>query len=238
MTIRRDLDSLAAEGRIVRTYGGAAPASGVVFEFRFLERANERRAAKEAIGRRAGELVTDGMTVMLDSGTTTLALARQLRGKQGLTIVTTSLPIASELQHCDAIDVILLGGRLRRDAPDLFGALTLRMLEELHADVAFLGADAIDLKGTVYNRSVEVAHLITAMAGVSDVVYAVADSSKVGRTALGRIGSLAQWAGLITDGDLDDTTARKLRARGAKVIRAQNAKNGKRSRTRENRQAT
>jgi len=220
MTVRRDLDALAAQGQIVRTHGGAAPGSGVVFQFRFLERAGEHGAAKEAIARRAAELVPDGATVALDSGTTTLALARELRGKRGLTVITTSLPVASELQHSDAVEVILLGGRIRRDSPDLSGALTLRSLEVLHADMAFFGADAVDLRGTCYQGRIEVAHLLETMASIADTVYVVADSSKLGSTATARVGSLRSWKGLITDSGLTAAAQRKLRAAGVNVIKA------------------
>lgn len=220
MTVRRDLDALAAEGRVVRTHGGATAASGVVFEFRFLERAKEHRGAKRQIAAKAASLVTDGMTVMLDSGTTTLALAEALRGKRDLTVVTTSLPIASALQYSDRIDVVLLGGHLRRDAPDLSGALTLQGLAGLRADMAFVGVDSVDIEGATYSRSIEVAHLIASMASDADVVYVVADSSKVGRTSLAKSGSLADWEGLITDQELDASKARELKKSGAKVILA------------------
>ena len=220
MTIRRDLDALAAQGRVIRTHGGATAASGVVFEFRFLEKQRVRRSAKRRIAAAAAALVEDGMTIMLDSGTTTLALAEALKGKCDLTVVTTSLPIASALQYSDAVDVVLLGGRLRRDAPDLSGSLPLKALEGLHADLAFVGADAVDLKGAAYNEAIEVAHLIESMATAADIVYCVADSSKIGKAALARSGSLTKWNGLITDSALDARVAAKLRRQGIKVMLA------------------
>lgn len=218
MTVRRDLDALAAAGRLIRTHGGAAPAAGVVFHFQFLERMREQAAAKAAIAAAAAARVPDGATVMLDSGTTTLAVARALRGKPGLTVVTTSLPVASELQHCEAIGVILLGGSMRRDAPDLGGALALRALEGLHADLAFLGADAVDARGVCYHASADVAHLVGAMAAAADRVYVVADHTKIGRTALARTGTLTRWAGLICDRGLDAAAARRLRRQGVTVM--------------------
>jgi DeoR/GlpR family transcriptional regulator of sugar metabolism len=218
MTVRRDLDALAGEGRIIRTHGGAAAASGVVFEFRFLERAREHRDAKRRVAARAASLVQDGMTVMLDSGTTTLALAEALRSKRDLTVVTTSLPIASVLQYSDVIDVVLLGGHLRCDAPDLSGSLTLQGLQGLHADIAFVGVDAIDLKGTTYSHSIEVAHLIATMAAAADVVYVVADNSKVGQAALAKSGTLSQWEGLIINPGLDSAKAQALKQCGVKII--------------------
>ncbi|MFP4028388.1 MAG: DeoR/GlpR family DNA-binding transcription regulator [Candidatus Brocadiia bacterium] len=218
MTVRRDLADLADQGRIVRTHGGAAPASGVMFEFRFLNRGHENRSQKEAIARVAAKKVNDGNTVILDSGTTTLILSEALRANKDLTIVTTSLPVASKLQYCDGIDIVLLGGRLRHDTPDLMGALTLRNLEEVRADCAFIGADAIDEEGVVYNESIEVAHLLRTMSKAADQVYIVADSSKLGKAALARIGSLTEWNGLITDESANDATVEKLRENGVEVF--------------------
>ena len=112
-------------------------AERVSFEFEFLNRVKENQSAKEAIAVAAAAEVKDGESVMLDSGTTTRELAKQLRGKQALTVITSSLPIAAELQYDQQIEVLLLGGRLRASSPDLAGALTERNLETLRADVAF-----------------------------------------------------------------------------------------------------
>lgn len=218
MTVRRDLDSLAAEGRVIRTHGGAAAVGGVVFEFRFLDRANQNLSAKKEIASIAARIIVDGTTVILDSSTTTLAIAKELRHRRKLTVITTSLPIASELQYCEGVELVLLGGRLRRDSPDLSGVLTLQALEGLHSEVAFLGCDAVDAAGVAYNQSVEIAHLISAMARAASRVYFVADSSKIGHTALGRIGALSQWDGMISDSGLSAQSVRTLRNRGVTVL--------------------
>ena len=144
MTVRRDLQSLADQGKVIRTHGGAAMAERISFEFEFLNRVRENHAAKEAIAAAAAAQIKDGESVMLDSGTTTLELAKRLRGRPGLTVITSSLPIAAQLQYDQQIEVLLLGGRLRASSPDLAGALTESNLETLRADVAFLGADAVD----------------------------------------------------------------------------------------------
>ena len=123
MTIRRDLQALADQGKVIRTHGGAAIAERITFEFDFLKRAKEHETAKTAIGEAAAALVEDGQSVLLDSGTTTLALSRQLQGKKNLIVVTTSLPIASQLQYDQEIAVLLLGGYVRGGSPDLAGAL-------------------------------------------------------------------------------------------------------------------
>ncbi len=219
MTIRRDLNALARSGRIIRTHGGAAPSQRVSFEFEFLKRRRSRESAKQAIAATAAELVKDGQTVMLDSGTTTLPVAEQLRHKKGLTVMTSSLPIASALQYCTSIDVLLLGGFLRHDSPDLTGPLTEANIEGLRSDVAFLGADGIDLKGCVYNASLSVGRMLEKMATAARQVYVVADSSKIGQPALTRFGNVSKWAGLITDSGIDRKAAAALSRAGVKLIK-------------------
>jgi DeoR/GlpR family transcriptional regulator of sugar metabolism len=218
MTIRRDLDSLALTGKVIRTHGGAALSGRVVFDFQFMQRTHTQEGAKLQIAEIAAGLAQDGQSILLDSGTTTLAVARALKAKKHLTIITTSLPIASELQNCDTIDLILLGGALRREAPDLIGPLTESNLEQLKADIAFIGADAVDNHGRVYNRSMAVARMLTRMATSAREVYVVADSSKIGQTALARFGALKEWNGLITDHKLTPALVSALKRSGGKVI--------------------
>lgn len=218
MTIRRELSALAREGKVIRTHGGATLGEKVLFDFQFLQRARVQEAAKESIAETAAAMVEDGQSVMIDSGTTTLALARHLQGRKGLTLVTTSLPIAAALQHAPDVRVLLLGGFVRRDAADLTGALTEANLESLRADIAFLGADGVDLSGRVYNDSPEVARLLGKMAAAARTTYIVADSFKIGRTALVRFGSIARWGGLITDRAVSRSQAAALRRASVNLI--------------------
>lgn len=218
MTIRRDLQKLAEDGRIVRTHGGAAPAEQISFEFQFLRRNQLNAAAKESIGAAAAHLVRDGQSVMLDSGTTTLAIARRLRNRRNLTVITTSLPIASVLQQSPEIQTLLLGGYMRRESPDLEGPLTESNLESLRAEIAFVGADGIDSDGQVYNASLGVARMLSRMARAAKEVYVVADASKLGRRALAAFGNLAKWRGLITDAPHEHEVVQQLKSAGVNVI--------------------
>ncbi len=222
MTIRRDLDMLAQERRLMRTHGGAASAARVTFDFQFLQREETHREAKAAIARAAAEQVGEGASVALDSGTTTLAVARALKARPVRTVITTSLPIASELQYVENLELILLGGTLRRESPDLVGPLTEMNVEVLHADIAFIGAEAVDAAGTVYSASLAVARLLTKLAASARSVYIVADSSKIGRTALARVGNAKNWAGLITDAGIKASDLAALKRAGVTVIRAPN----------------
>jgi DeoR/GlpR family transcriptional regulator of sugar metabolism len=218
MTIRRDLQRLSDAGRVIRTHGGAAPSEQVMFEFQFLRRAKLSGGAKDRIGARAAALVSDGQSVMLDSGTTTLAIARHLRPRSRLTVITTSLPVASVLQNAPGVETLLLGGYIRRQSPDLHGPLTESNLEQLRADIAFIGADGIDAGGNVYNASLSIARMLTKMAGAASSVYVVADSRKLGRTALVSFGHAARWSGLITDAGIAAETLASLRDAGVNVI--------------------
>lgn len=221
MTIRRDLQELADAGQVIRTHGGAAPAARVSFEFRFLERMQKQGREKAQIAQAAAELVQMQQSVMLDSSTTTLALARRLKeiGWRGV-IITTSLPIASELFGVDQIETILLGGTLRKDSPDLVGGVTDQNLDTLRADLAFIGVDAIDRHGRLYNDSPSLGRMLRRMQQAAREPYAVADGSKLGSTALMRFGVLTEWQGLITDRSADPGVLRSLRRNGVNVIQA------------------
>ncbi len=218
MTIRRDLDALEQRGKAIRTHGGATLGGKVLFEFDFLRRARRHTRAKEAIARAAARLVQPGNSVVMDSGTTTLALAQALKGQQHLTLITTSLPIAAALQFSPGIRLLLLGGYLRPDAPDLSGAITESNLEQLQADIAFVGADAVDLDGRLYSASAEVARMLGKICSAARAAYVVAHSSKIGRTALMRYGELRCLAGLVTDDGLPAHILRKFRRLAINVI--------------------
>lgn len=217
MTVRRDLQTLADDGRVIRTHGGATLGERATFEFAFLERINRNREAKATIAATAVELARDCRTLMLDGSTTTLAIARRLRGSAGLTVVTTSLPAAAELQHEPRIDVLLPGGYVRAASPDLTGSMTEANLGLLHADVAFLGADAVDRQGNVFTNPPDNSAVLLKMAASADRVYVVADHSKLDAAALRCFGRLRQWAGLITDQDCDMGFVRQLREQNVDV---------------------
>lgn len=219
MTVRRDLQVLAELGRIIRTHGGATVAPGVSFEFAFLKRTKHNQPQKQAIGRLAASLIGEGQSVLLDSGTTTLAIAEELKHRRGLKVITTSLPIASMLQYNESVEINLLGGQLRAGSPDLSGAITESNLDLLYADLAFVGADGVDERGAVYTESSELSRMLAKMIHNAKEPYVVADSSKLGRTALWRYGDLKQTRGLITDENADAASVAALTRLGIKVLR-------------------
>jgi DeoR/GlpR family transcriptional regulator of sugar metabolism len=217
MTIRRDLDRLEEGGYVRRTHGGAVLAERLLFEFGFTARRQTNHAAKAAIAAAAVKLIRPGDCLILDAGTTTLELARLLPAVPDLTVITPSLAVASELQFSERSQTILLGGILRRGNPDLAGEVSEAALDMLKADLAFQGADGIDEDGALYTADLRVAKLDQKIRLRATRTYVLADSSKVGRTALACHGRLQDVTGWITDAGIAAPTLARLRALGTPI---------------------
>jgi len=217
MTIRRDLELLQSHGDAIRTHGGAALARRLTFEFSFRERQEVNRPQKSRIAKRAARYLQDGQVVMLDTGTTTLEIARQLIGLHDVTVVTTSLAIVSALQFAAGVRVVLLGGFLRGGSPDLHGPLTEQNVEMFRADVAFLGADAVDLDGHTYADDLQVVNLDRRMAAGAARVIVVADSSKFGRRGMCRVFGPRDYSLMISDAGIDAELVKRFTQRGIRV---------------------
>ncbi len=217
ITVRRDLDRLARAGHARRTHGGAVAAERLGFEFDFVARRQANQRAKRAIAAEALRLLQPGFRVLLDAGTTTLELACLLRGMRGLVVVTPSLAVASELQFAEGVQTILLGGILRKGSPDLTGEVTESVLDRLSVDIAFQGADGIGLDGSLYTADLSVARVDEKVRMRSAQTYVLADSSKVGRTALACHGKLQDMQGWITDAGIAPAALERFRALGVEV---------------------
>ena len=218
MTIRRDLKALAADGALLRCYGGGIAARRITFEFAFDERRQKHLAQKRRIGRKAATLLAGRQTVFLDTGTTTLEVARALAARDTpFKAVTSSLVVASELWGRERIELMLLGGRVRPGSPDLAGPATEDMLEKLTADVAFLGSDGIDPKRGSFAGDFESASVARRMAESARRAIIVADASKLGRSGAVRYLSTEKMPELITDRAAPKAVVAALRRRGVRV---------------------
>jgi DeoR/GlpR family transcriptional regulator of sugar metabolism len=213
MTVRRDLELLESRGDAIRTHGGAAPARRLTFEFSFRERQNTNHRQKTRIAGQALRHIRDGQVVMLDTGTTTLEIARGLVGRQNVTVITTSLAIVSALQFTAGVRVVLLGGFLRGGSPDLHGPLAEQNIEAFRADIAFMGADAVDHDGNTYADDLQVVNLDRKMAAHAARVMVVADSGKFGRTGMCRVFGAEDYDLIISDAGL----GRDLRERWSRL---------------------
>ena len=216
MTIRRDLDALSRSGRVERTHGGAIRSREAVVEFAFSERRRRCGPQKQAIGSAIASMFEPGMTVVLDSGTTTLEVARAMAAMKGVTVLTTSLAIASALYASGGVEVVLLGGSMRKNSPDLSGFLAEENLRRFAADVAVLGADAAAPQG-VYTTDISVARTSAAMLACARRRILAADSSKFGARALFRYAGWRDFHLVVTDPGLTPETGRWLRKAVADV---------------------
>jgi len=203
-TIRRDLRALELRGLVRRTRGGAVPgpASGhadIPYEVKRME----HTPAKEAIGAFAAELVGSGEAVLLDSGSTTFQVAKSLRHRHDISVVTNDLNVAMALADSPGIQLVLTGGVLLESVYTLVGPRTIEELRGLHVDRAFLGADAIDRDAGITNVTFVEVDVKRAMIAAAREVVVVADSSKFGHRALAPVCSLDGVDLIVTDELLD-----------------------------------
>lgn len=198
MTVRRDLEALERENALTRTHGGAIFSKQSVAEFAFMERNRTSIDEKQAIAREAAALVAPGMTIVIDTGTTTLEVARALSGVAGLRVLTSSLAVASALHTHPNMEIVLLGGSVGKNSPDLSGALTEDNLRRFRVQLAFLGADAVDERG-LYTTDLGIARVSEAMIDVAEDTVLVADSRKFRRTSFVKFADWKQISRVITD---------------------------------------
>jgi DeoR/GlpR family transcriptional regulator of sugar metabolism len=218
-TVRRDLIQLAGEGKLHRVYGGAASiVERSRFDVRFADAAAEAAEEKERIAARAIQFLSPEETVYLDSGSTVLAVARMLRGWERLTVVTNSLPVATELLGRGP-QVIVVGGQLRVTSEALVGPLTRFLLSELRFDTALVGTFALSLEDGLMTTDPGEAFTRELVLGRSRQVILLADSRKVGTSSVVHAGRLEAVDILVTDVGIADGAVRTLERRGIEVIR-------------------
>jgi DeoR family transcriptional regulator of aga operon len=218
ITIRRDLELLHTRGQIYRTHGGALPIrAGTESDRNLTEREMQHPREKQRIAAAAAKLVKEGQSVVLDSGSTTTAVARALRELQHLTVITNAINIASELSGT-SIDVILTGGMLRANSYSLVGPIAEESLRRLKADVLFLGVDGFDTQTGVSTPNLLEAQLNRLMVQIAARVIAVCDSSKFGRSSLSSIVPLSNIHSVITDKEIPRQHLRALKKAGIETI--------------------
>jgi DeoR/GlpR family transcriptional regulator of sugar metabolism len=212
-TIRRDLQRLAREGRLVRTYGGAAISDGLPG----LGRSDPHQASKRAIARAAAALVTDGSTIAIGSGTTALAFARAIADRR-LTVITNALDVANVLLDRPGIELIVLGGVVRPRMHSMLGHLAELAATELRADTLFMGIGAISVDQGLMNDSVPEILIDRALRRMARSVVVLADATKFDQAAPGFVFGLDEVRTLVTDEGARPETLAAVRRRGVEVI--------------------
>lgn len=218
VTIRKDLDVLQANGLIHRAHGGAlATQSGALEDPTLRDKEKVHRKEKLRIAEAAAGMVSEGQVIILDSGTTTTAIARALRHFKNLTIITNAVNIAAELSG-SAVEVILTGGSVRQNSFSLVGPIAEQTLRRLHADILFLGVDGFDVTYGLTTPNLQEAEVNRAMVEVANRTVVVCDSSKFGRRRLSQIVRLSALHQVITDRNISKSDLRALRKAGIEVL--------------------
>jgi len=216
VTIRADLATLENAGALTRTHGGALSAPGdQPLDVKQLQ----HHAEKLRIGAAAADLIRDGETIILDSGSTTAEIARRIRELElkSVNVITNALNIAALLIDVPAVRLIMPGGILRRESNSLSGPMAESALTALQADRLYLGADGLDPKVGVMTPHLAEAQLNERMIAISRQVVVVADSSKLMRRNVSLIARVEQINLLITDRAAPTEAVEELRARGVEV---------------------
>ena len=217
MTVRRDIAALAARHLLRQVHGGANALldAGEGIDFRL--RASRRAQTKKAIAAAALRYVSPRATMALDSGTTTLELARHLPGDARLLVATHSLPALKSLARMEGIDVVALGGALQRHTQSFAGPMALAAIRNLRIGTFFIGTTSIR-DSFMYVGSSFDAQTKVALMDVSDRVILLVDSSKFEATALFPIAPIDRLHVVITDSGVPEDAVRDLRVRGIEVV--------------------
>lgn len=220
VTIRSDLTRLEAQGLARRSHGGAAPVRHPPPEYDIHARDALNLPLKEAIAACAARHIKPGDNIVIDSGSTTVALARQLRGHRDITVMTNGLNIAWELTRAQGVELMLTGGVLDAQSLSLRGSLAASSLGGYGFDTLFLGVDGLDLQFGLSTHDEAEASLNHRMVERVRRVVVLTDASKFGRVALHRIAGLDEIDTVITDPGIGDEYREGLARLGIEVILA------------------
>jgi len=215
-TIRRDLDQLAAKGALKRTHGGAMAVEHKTDELNFVVRDTRQADEKDLIGRATAALVENGMSVIIDGGTTTYHVAKHLGGKR-IQVITNSLPVANQFSNSSMVETIMCGGFIFPRIGVLLGPLAEESFSKLHADVAIMSAGGITSEGITNSNNLIVAVQQKMMAAASRVILCL-DHTKFGRHALSFAAPLEKIHTVITDKDTPRDQIAMLQKQRIEVI--------------------
>lgn len=217
-TIRRDLKELEEETVLRRTHGGAISLHDVNFEPTFQEKEDAYRHEKIAVAKEAAKLIKDGETILLDSGTTTYHLIKELKSFSRLTVVTNSVVHTLELQHYPGIEVFLLGGTLRKETQALVGPLADQALSSIRVDKAFLGTNGLDIRNGLTTPNMVEATTKRKMIAAAKQVVLLTDHSKINKVTFAKFADLKDIDLCIIDQTISESVLNQLLKTGLEVI--------------------
>lgn len=223
VTIRTDLNHIETQGLAKRRHGGASLLRAPVPEQALHEKDTLHLPLKQAIGARAAQLVKPGDNVIIDSGSTTMCLARELRSHRDVTVMTNGLNVAWALADAPGVELLLTGGILDKASYSLHGGQAGASLGAYSFDTLFLGVDGLDLQFGLTTHDEAEASLNHRMVERSRRIVVLTDASKFGRVALHRIARIEEVHAVITDPGIGSREHEQLAAMGIEVIVAEPA---------------
>ncbi|BBK41022.1 DeoR/GlpR family transcriptional regulator [Allostella vacuolata] len=218
-TVRRDIVHLDAEGLLQRFHGGAGIREPQV-RLAYAEKRVVAADAKERIGRAAAALVADGAALFLDVGTTVEAVARALRGRQGLRVFTCSLPAATLLADADGIELFVLGGEVRGADGSLVGDQTIAAIARFRFDHAFIGFSGCEPDGTLMDFDLRKVAVKQAAIARSRAAVAVGTAGKFARSAVVAVAAVDAFSHIVTDRPPPPALATLLDQGGVRLVTA------------------
>ena len=216
VTVRKDLDVLEAQGMLTRVHGGAVVSGRGRLELYFAVREQEHLEEKRRIAQAAAALIHSGQRIFLDASTTALQVARLIKDREDLVVVTNGLYTALELNFCEGITTVVPGGTLRRRSSSLVGSLD-DALCRLRVDLGFFGARGVTARDGLMESNLEEAQLKQRMVRSSAVVVGIVDSSKVGGVAFSTFALPHEIDRIITDSAAPAPIVEELRAQGITI---------------------
>lgn len=208
MTIRRDLSALEKEGKLIRSHGGAISPKGLIAETPFKKKVSKHTDLKRKIAKRAAQMIPKNGQILLDSGTTTLEIARLIKYRNDLVIVTNDIKISIELLDSGS-KVICTGGDLQQGVGSFLGPHVQTMLEQIEVDLLFLGAHAVNIHSGITAPTMDKAHVKKLMVKSARQIYLVADHSKFGERAFAHVCNLEELDRIITDDQFSEQDRKK-----------------------------
>lgn len=216
-TIRRDLTDLADAGRLERVHGGAVLPSGTT-NIGYEERRSLKSDAKRAMARACASTIPNGISLFLNIGTSTEAVARELLHHEDLMVVTNNMNVANILAGNRDCEIIVTGGQLRRADGGLVGNLATETIRQFKFDLAVIGCSALDIEGDLLDFDIQEVTVSQAILRQSRKTYLVADQSKLSRSAPARIASLSEIDTFFTDQPLPSDLAAACETWRTKII--------------------
>lgn len=217
VTIRKDLKLLEDKNLLYRTHGGVTLTNPYTADRPVNEKEKIRTGEKTLIGRAAAALIEENDCIIIASGTSVLALAKEIHPRGPLTVITAALNVALELLHHPQIEVIQLGGMLRKSSSSTTGPYAEKVLDDFSCNKLFLGVDGIDIEFGLTTTNAMEAHLNRKMIAAAQKTIILADSSKFGKRGFGRICGLEEVDQVITDAGISEHMSKTLKGMGIEV---------------------